>query len=42
LTLNEKIQAAAGVRPFVIGPQVVEVAMKTGAATSLAADRVIC
>jgi hypothetical protein len=40
--LNEKIQAAAVVRPFIIGPQAAEVAMKIGDATNLAAVREIC
>jgi hypothetical protein len=40
--LNAKIQAAAVVRPFVIGPQAAEAAMITGDEINLAGDRGIC
>lgn len=40
--LNEKIQAAAVVRPFIIGPPVAEAAMKIGVETNLAVVPEIC
>lgn len=39
LTLSAKIQAAAVVRPFIVGPQVAEAATKIGDETSLAEVR---
>jgi len=40
--LNEKTQAAAVVRPFIIGLPAAEAATKIGDATNLAAVREIC
>ena len=42
LMLNAKIQAAAVVRPFIVGPQAAEAAMRIGGATNLAGVRGIC
>jgi hypothetical protein len=40
--LNVKIQAAAVVRPFVIGPQAAVAAMRTGVEINLVGARGIC
>jgi hypothetical protein len=40
--LNERIQAAAVVRPFIIAPPAAEAAMKIGEGTNLAVVREIC
>lgn len=42
LMLNVKIQAAAVVRPFVIGPQAAVAAMRTGVEINLVGARGIC
>lgn len=42
LMLNAKIQAAAVVRPFIVGPPAAEVAMKIGGGTNLAGVHGIC